>query len=156
MPDTSRYRLLFYPLSDMNHGVLFTSKLQNFMVLQPKCLLSPYYRHADEVWSIQSILLVHQQLGVEDPLLGRFFFDWEASGAAFARFMMGITKVLKLTISSLCGTCDRTQEKLIFTDDDTVTQSSEFFRITGLKKHLIASTFLSPLSHVDTQSTLSL
>ena len=72
------------------------------MVLQQKSLTSPSYRHADDVWSLQSIILVHQQLEAEDPLSGRFFFDWEASGAAFAQFMMVITrgspvKVLKLT-----------------------------------------------------------
>lgn len=77
-------------------------QLKNFMVLQQKSLTSPSYRHADDVWSLQSIILVHQQLGAEDPLSGRFFFDWEASGAAFAQFMMDISrgspvKVLKLT-----------------------------------------------------------
>lgn len=113
----------------MNDNVLFTSasKLHG---TSTKILTSLSYRHADEVWSIQSILLVHQQLGAEDPLSGRFFFDWEDSGSAFAQFLIGMTrsspvKVLKLTvtISSPCGTCDRTQEKLIFTGDDTATQS---------------------------------
>lgn len=101
------------------------------MILQQKCLISWCYRHADEVWSIQSFLLVHQQLGAKDPLSGRFFFAWEASGVAFAQLMMDITrgspvKVLRLTITTISsprGMCDRTQEKLIFTDDDTATQS---------------------------------
>lgn len=116
MSDAATYRSLFHPLSDMNDDVLFTSasKLHG---TSTKILTSPCYRHADEAGSIQSILLVHQQLRAEDPLSGRFFFDWESSEAASAQIMMGITrgspvKVLKLTITTMpspCGTCDRTQ-----------------------------------------------
>lgn len=111
--------------------MFYSLQLQNFMVLQRKYLTSPYYRYADEVWSIQSILLVHQKLGTEETSSGRFLFDWEASGAAFAEFMMGITsgspvKVPGFTITKISSPweiCDRAQEKIIFTDDDTTTQS---------------------------------
>lgn len=110
--------------------MFYSLQLQNFVVLQQKYLTSSCYRYADEVWSVQSILLVHQKPGTEETS-GRFLFDWEASESAFAQFMMGITSgspvkvpgLTIMTVSSPWETCDRAQEKLIFTDDDTVTQS---------------------------------
>lgn len=61
------------------------------MVLQQKMSHITCYRHADEVWSIQSILPIHQQ-GRQMILSLGGLSDWEASGAAFAQFMMGITR----------------------------------------------------------------
>lgn len=83
---------------------------------------TPCYRHADEVWSIQSLLLVHQHLEAEHPLSGRFSSDWEVSGVFFTQFIRSgirgspveVLKTSVTTIFSPCGTCDRTQKKVSF------------------------------------------